>query len=505
MARKFSTATVLLVIAMLAGSAMAQGRRGPGRGRGPGPTPGDFRQWSDWWQRNQQDWEQQRKSEEAAQKARKTLEEGYKALKAHDTPAALGAFYDVIELQPDNAQARLGMALARAQKGEYSLAQKEFEAALKLKADERLVNYNIAVTHSRLSLRGRTLVMLNKMINDRKIADETLVNAVRVTLAGMDDKARSALGVLADVNKMLEEKHKQLQDHHKPLERWGVTWMPAESVVEAKKRMSQEPLPEKAPFFMPEDYPLPEKGMKPMKGVNPLKAVVVREAIVWNDPAPVTPADPSDPTKPEAVTQNPVTPADPTIPMSVQTPKASFTHTTNGAAFAVSANLLLTSAKLVRGAERLVLEDADAKTFEATVVACDEQTGLALLKIDGGKLAPLPLGMAASTGPASTAAFAKPTVFGTNLEVLSGELFGATPKLFFRCNTHPRSTGSPLFDAQGKVVGMIIATREDAASQLPVIGVETIRTFAAGKFTIPEAAAKTPDESVLELTVTRKE
>jgi hypothetical protein len=67
---------------------------------------------------------------------------------------------------------------------------------------------------------------------------------------------------------------------------------------------------------------------------------------------------------------------------------------------------------------------------------------------------------------------------------------------------HPRLAGSPLFDGQGLVIGVVIAKRDDLKNHLPAVTLAQLREFLSSHAALPAAPSGRPDPmNVLEVTV----
>lgn len=102
------------------------------------------------------------------------------------------------------------------------------------------------------------------------------------------------------------------------------------------------------------------------------------------------------------------------------------------------------------------------KTLDATVVGVDEETDLALLKVSGATLAPLPLGDS-DTLRAGQLVFAFGSPLGLDNTVTMGvvsavgrQLEPDDPMVYIQTDApiNPGSSGGPLVDAAGRVVGI---------------------------------------------------
>lgn len=102
------------------------------------------------------------------------------------------------------------------------------------------------------------------------------------------------------------------------------------------------------------------------------------------------------------------------------------------------------------------------KTLDATVVGVDEETDLALLKVSGAALSPLPLGDSDALRPGQLVfAFGSPlgldnTVTMGVVSAVGRQLEADDPMVYIQTDApiNPGSSGGPLVDAHGRVVGI---------------------------------------------------
>jgi len=138
-----------------------------------------------------------------------------------------------------------------------------------------------------------------------------------------------------------------------------------------------------------------------------------------------------------------------------------------------AAGYVMTNYHVVQGARRLQVVMASrpqapsvvrprGKTLDATVVGVDEETDLALLKVTGATFAPLPLGDSDTLKPGQLVfAFGSPlgldnTVTMGVVSAVGRQLEPDDPMVYIQTDApiNPGSSGGPLVDAQGKVVGI---------------------------------------------------
>jgi serine protease Do len=105
---------------------------------------------------------------------------------------------------------------------------------------------------------------------------------------------------------------------------------------------------------------------------------------------------------------------------------------------------------------------ARGKTVDASVVGVDEETDLALLKVNGVALAPLPLGDSDALRPGQLVfAFGSPlgldnTVTMGVVSAVGRQLEPDDPMVYIQTDApiNPGSSGGPLVDANGRIVGI---------------------------------------------------
>jgi S1-C subfamily serine protease len=431
----------------------------------------------------------------------KLLAEGFTDLKAGDRKAAADCFADALQLAPESAEAHLGMGLAQglANPPATVKAQSDLETALRGKIDARLCNYNLGVLFFRSKQEVRAIVAFNNYQATLKdVPDELIFNAQATVIAGSSDEQRKDFATLQDILKGQSKWETTLSKKYPQMTRWGLQWMPTDAVEKLKAANSNPVYPHALPYLLPDGTFVDEKGQ--LAGANPLL------------PAPVFPAlaksDVGGGGEAGGTNNNLATPV-------VETPQANPEPADNrpamvsiarGSAFAIGADLLVTTASLVDHAVDISVQSADGKHATATVTATDAASGLALLHIRGGTFTPVALAAASKPGPVVIATFSKVSIFNTDpsLDLLRGELFTSNNTLYLKTSTQPRSTGSPVTTENGEVVAVYCGSRDDAMTQLPVIPVETLRKFVEGKVKLADESTGSPQEAVVELTVARK-
>lgn len=141
-----------------------------------------------------------------------------------------------------------------------------------------------------------------------------------------------------------------------------------------------------------------------------------------------------------------------------------------GTGFAVSSNVLLTCAHVIEGMSSIEISSFNGR-YRAEPVMVDTSNDIALLRVDGAPLKPVQFAATGgcSLGDSVTAiGFPMSGFAGGGAHVTQGgisALFGLrndSSLLQFTAAIQPGSSGSPLFDSRGSVVGMVTSTVPDA-------------------------------------------
>ena len=141
-----------------------------------------------------------------------------------------------------------------------------------------------------------------------------------------------------------------------------------------------------------------------------------------------------------------------------------------GSGFLVSADgYILTNSHVVQGADRVTVRLPDHREFRAKVVGTDPATDVAVLKISGDRLAPLPLGNSDEVRVGDwVLAVGNPTGENLSFSVTSGIVSGKGRTLALPNRTersiqdfiqtdaaiNPGNSGGPLVDMRGRVIGI---------------------------------------------------
>jgi hypothetical protein len=517
-----------LVLAVPAALEAARGGRGGGHGggnRGGGNRGGghNWQNWRDWAQRRFQGnnnngpasrpWIDPQKLEEMRQgRLKKLLAEGWEALRAGDAAEAVDSFSDALALRPYCSEAHMGMGLARALNRDWVRCQSSLETAQKYTLQPPNLAYDLMCALLRTNQKGRGMVVLNGYLAQAPKPDEIAANAQIALLATLTDAEKKTIDLWPTFQKTLEMKSAAYAALHQGQERFGMAWVPADAARKLRDAKKQPPYPVEFPFLLPDRSVLGLKGQKVatnellpeaaqasvLKLLDDGVAVAARpDPDPGVKPEPVVKPDPVVNTPPVAGVRNPPRGIDPIKPAE---PVA---RTVRGAAFAVADNLMITCLRLVEGARKIEVQACDGKVSSATVIESDGASGLALLKVSGDTFAPMALAETFSGPNVGVAAFMRPTVFQPELDVAAGELRGLGNNPFLKMASHPRSAGSPIVDNEGRVVGVVSATRDELPDKLSIIPLAAVRQFANGKFKAAPQTKGDPDECVAEIQVSK--
>jgi S1-C subfamily serine protease len=145
-----------------------------------------------------------------------------------------------------------------------------------------------------------------------------------------------------------------------------------------------------------------------------------------------------------------------------------------GSAWVAGQDLAVTNAHVVAGetATRVQIGGA-GRYLPAEVVAFDERNDIAVLRVDGLGLDPLPVAAVRTGEPAAVIGFPKngpldikPARTGTTQRVVSTDAYDNGPVerivTSFRVHVRPGNSGGPAVDAEGRVVSTIFASRTDS-------------------------------------------
>jgi hypothetical protein len=203
---------------------------------------------------------------------------------------------------------------------------------------------------------------------------------------------------------------------------------------------------------------------------------------------------PAAPASPDSTTET----APPVKPVHISVPRYAL-------AFPIDKTKLISSADVIGQVDKVRMVDSQGQPFTARVVARDEH--LALLELDagqGGFSGYVNVAQSFAGGPVQCACVPQESVFGPQPVSLSGQAVAPPQQGSWAVSLadHPRLPGSPLLDAQGQLIGVVIAKRDDLHTRLPTISLSQIRQFLSAQSALPATPSARPDPmNVLEVTV----
>jgi S1-C subfamily serine protease len=145
-----------------------------------------------------------------------------------------------------------------------------------------------------------------------------------------------------------------------------------------------------------------------------------------------------------------------------------------GSAWVAGRNLVVTNAHVVAGEAATWVQIGGAgQQLPAEVVAFDERNDIAVMRVDGLDLAPLPVAAARPGEAAAVIGFPQngpldiePARTGTTERVVSTDAYDNGPVerivTSFRVYVRPGNSGGPAVDADGQVISTIFASRTDS-------------------------------------------
>ena len=217
-------------------------------------------------------------------------------------------------------------------------------------------------------------------------------------------------------------------------------------------------------------------------------------------PVKTKPAAATDTGKPTEAVKPPepveaLAPPKPTTPRKVRI-------TQYAAAFPVASDLVVTSSAIIEDGVTLQLQSADGQPINATLVRKDENTGLALLRVEGKTLNPLALADGFKGGAVTCASFPTVDLFSPAAQAITGTATPPKDGWTISLNIHPRLAGCPVL-ASGHVVGVCVAPRDAERGKLPAVTLDQLKTFLGSDVTPPKGAGDAAG-SLLQLVTTRE-
>ena len=239
-----------------------------------------------------------------------------------------------------------------------------------------------------------------------------------------------------------------------------------------------------------------ESGSNSTEMVDTGPSVFTVPNVTLNSPSSDSTPTVTVPTPPPSDTSS--APPPPPKPVHISIPR-------HALAVAIDKTRLVSSADIIGNVTQVRMEDANGLILTAHVVAHDER--LALLELDPGQVNALHYQTVADNfagGAITCTAVPQENVFGPQPVSLSGQAAPPPPQAQWAVSLsdNPRLPGSPLFDAQGQLVGLVIAKREDVRTRLSAVSGAQLKQFLTSQSALPAGPSGGADPmSVFEVTV----
>jgi len=239
--------------------------------------------------------------------------------------------------------------------------------------------------------------------------------------------------------------------------RLGIAMVPEHEVAEWIRRDDSEP---------------------PKPATSPVPPPATRMAVVVQPP----PSDPPPATRPVAVDDPPIARIDPTpLPRPQWTPRPrpsdprTPARTRYAGAFPIAHDLLVTSAAALSGARTIQAQAPDGTSVKVSLLQKDDASGLALLRVQGLRMAYFGLEQKFTAGQVTCPAFCEIDVFDPKPQLLVGQADGGRGVAKF--NKHPGLAGSPVL-SEGRVVGVELTSSDSPADNIPMATLDQLRALA---------------------------
>lgn len=470
------------------------------------------------------------------------IREGELALQGGDAKAARDAFDDATRLDPANVHATTGLALAYLKLGLGNRALKYLQPQVNRKPDRAtVINYTAACVAAKTPMPG---VKVMKDFLQNNAGDEEGINAMQIALNAADEHAKQSR-LYEEANAFVQSYTLRLAAKHPGQKRWGIEWMPesqadakAAQVVQAQQHvttMRQElKVAEQKIVTLQDKIAATERRGHTLEELDRQKEALNNaeedrdtkkkqlDRAIAAVPAPDIPGQISPvmpglesvaqasepvaipashtpiPSPPAAAVPNPVIPTSP--PPRPPQPAQTGAISRHAVAFAVSENLVVSSADVVGGAKEIRVQSSDnTDVFSATIEKIDDTSGLALLKVDRAKLNALPIGSAFAGGAVTCVGFPEVSLFNTGAQLIAGSTKPTGVASFAR---HPRLAGAPLL-AGGQVVGVALGSRDQDQTAISIATLQQLQQLMSD-VPITAKPATDPRSAVMQLTAVRQ-
>jgi tetratricopeptide (TPR) repeat protein len=478
---------------------------------------------------------------------------GLALLRDRDAATAQDVFESALKLEPGNARAMHGLAIAFFAQEQKDKAVIYLERAIRAAPSDRAIVHNLAAVRIATNEPMRAVKTLSDYVAalaKTQILDEPLVDALATALETCDERTRKARqwaissDVLAQAITRLErarpgyrkfgsawlntEQLREIESHNKELrdeiERIGrrvsdtrqqlelTAQRRAETVRRIRTGFSQEwelePIDQQMERQQRRIESLEREAQNcqgRMKTPNWPTALAILSIDASAAPAfdkvplqfarkkPSPGSDPADATPPGVLF-----PAGPRAADVAEVVPKSITRF--AAAFAVAPSRVVTSALAVDGASSVRVSLPDGSTRRAKVTRVDRTLGLAVLEIPDTHLAPIAIAERSLEGKVSVVSFPTLSLFEPHASSLPATVTQLDGELSVVMERSPGLSGGPAM-ADGRVVGVVMSDRLDVSPPVRLITAEQLRAFLgtdAAKDARPLAAE--PEPAVLLVT-----
>ncbi len=152
------------------------------------------------------------------------LSQGDDALAAQDFRAARDAFMDVMSLEPGNAHAQEGAAVAHVHLSDFPRARDELERSMGPGGPTRSQVITAASIYTRTKNPMRAAKLIKQYLAAHPQADEPVLNALAAALGTADEQARKNR-LFLDCATLYDSENTKLEATRSGMKRWGTEWL----------------------------------------------------------------------------------------------------------------------------------------------------------------------------------------------------------------------------------------------------------------------------------------
>ena len=173
----------------------------------------------------------------------------------------------------------------------------------------------------------------------------------------------------------------------------------------------------------------------------------------------------------------------------------------HGVAFAVASDLIVAPFSVVDGATDIVVQAASGQTDTVTVVHVDAASGLALLKLDKLKTAPIAVADTFDGGPVQCMSLTTVELFRPDASVIEGQAPRPGAKWVVRMIANPVMPGAPLLSG-GKIVGVTFASHDTEPGAVNAVTFKPLKELLKANPRPAIAFTKDPKQAIFQVTAT---